>query len=259
MSGLIRSKSAPALYIQIYQEIKDKISSGEYAAGRLIPTELEFQKYYGVSRITVRLALSSLEQEGLIERIRGKGTYVTKQNVIVEQLTCLKSFTDEMLERGITPGTKSAEVEMIKADKELADIYGCEEGDPFYRISRVRTANGSPIVLFITHLSAKYKLPKNSDKYYDSLYKLMKKAEVKSPADVQEWFEAIVADRDIGAALDIDIGSPIMKRTRITYDEEHKAIEYTVCYYDSTSYIYTINFAAGDSKALLQGFRGIYK
>lgn len=108
MEQLDFNKGAIPLYIQIKKIIKDKILSNEYAPGDAIPSEAQLQKRFGVSRITARQAIAQLETEGLVERARGKGTRVIFQNKIEEELIGIKSFTNEMLERGITPGTSLA-------------------------------------------------------------------------------------------------------------------------------------------------------
>lgn len=79
MKTLDYSKGSVPLYVQIYQDLKEKINNKTYEYGQNIPTEFELQEAYGVSRITVRQAIQALEQEGLVIRARGKGTVVAKQ------------------------------------------------------------------------------------------------------------------------------------------------------------------------------------
>lgn len=126
MEKLDFGKGAVPLYIQIKKIIKDKILSKEYAPGDSLPSEAQLQEIFHVSRITARQAIAQLESEGLVERARGKGTRVLFQNKIEEQLAGIKSFTNEMLERGIQPGTRWAHIELVKADRHVADIFGCK-------------------------------------------------------------------------------------------------------------------------------------
>ena len=141
MEKLDFGKGAVPLYIQIKKIIKDKILSKEYAPGDSLPSEAQLQEIFHVSRITARQAIAQLESEGLVERARGKGTRVLFQNKIEEQLAGIKSFTNEMLERGIQPGTRWAHIELVKADRHVADIFGCKKGDLVYRLDRVRTGD----------------------------------------------------------------------------------------------------------------------
>lgn len=173
MEKLDFGKGAVPLYIQIKKIIKDKILSKEYAPGDSLPSEAQLQEIFHVSRITARQAIAQLESEGLVERARGKGTRVLFQNKIEEQLAGIKSFTNEMLERGIQPGTRWAHIELVKADRHVADIFGCKKGDLVYRLDRVRTGDDVPIVYFVSYFSRDRNLPLEDEKYTGSMYALL--------------------------------------------------------------------------------------
>ena len=268
MKSLDYGKGAPPLYMQIYQDLKEKIAGKEYEYGQTLPTEAELQEHYGVSRITIRQAFSSLEQEGLVVRTRGKGTIVARQQVIEELLTSIKSFTEEMRERNMAPGTKFAQCSQTEADEELAELFSCKVGDPLYHIRRVRTANDRVIVLFDTYLSGKAELPLEDSRYYGSLYQLLedcgmhppgrgggaggagryrgflsRRGEVGGappPVGIEERFEAIVADEELAEALALKPGAPIMRRTRIAFDNDLNVQEYTRSFYDASRYAYVV-------------------
>ena len=67
-------------YQLLQQWLRDQINSGEYTANQQIPTELELAEQFGYSRQTIRQAISGLEQEGLLKRTPGRGTFVCRQN-----------------------------------------------------------------------------------------------------------------------------------------------------------------------------------
>lgn len=240
MNTLDYSKGAVPLYIQIYQDLKKKIETQVYEYGQNIPTEFELQEIYNVSRITVRQAIQALEQEGLVIRARGKGTVVAKQEKIEELLTRIKSFTEEMLDRNMIPGTKFAEIEKVEADEKLGDIFSCEVGRTLYHIKRVRTANGKAIVLFDTYIYSEKELQMENERYYGSLYQFLEQQGIATPVGIEERFEAAIADEAIGDALGINIGSPVMKRVRTAFNKDLQVQEYTVSYYDGASYSYVI-------------------
>lgn len=240
MKTLDYSKGSVPLYVQIYQDLKEKINNKTYEYGQNIPTEFELQEAYGVSRITVRQAIQALEQEGLVIRARGKGTVVAKQEKITELLTSIKSFTEEIRDRNMVPGTKFAQVSKVEADEKLADVFSCPVGAPLYRVKRVRTANGKAIVLFDTYLSVEGELPMDDRLYYDSLYGLLEQQGIPQPVGLEEQFEAMVADEAIGEALNIPVGAPVMKRVRTAFNEDLRVQEYTISYYDGAHYTYVI-------------------
>ena len=95
------------LYFQLKEIFHDKIESEELKEGDMIPSENELQQIYGVSRATVRKAIELLVYEGLMDKKKGRGTFV-KRRKIEEQLPVLKSFTEEMSGRNASKKVISA-------------------------------------------------------------------------------------------------------------------------------------------------------
>ena len=240
MEKLDFGKGAVPLYIQIKKIIKDKILSNEYAPGDSLPSEAQLQEIFHVSRITARQAIAQLESEGLVERARGKGTRVLFQNKIEEQLAGIKSFTNEMLERGIQPGTRWAHIELVKADRHVADIFGCKKGDLVYRLDRVRTGDDVPIVYFVSYFSRDRNLPLEDEKYTGSMYALLDELNIRKPVKTRENFKAITARKEEAEKLDIKKGDPLLIRERVSYDHEGNVLEYTISYYPGERYSYSI-------------------
>ena len=93
MEKLKSKKSGKALYIQIKEIYREKILNGELKHGDKIESEMEIQKKYGVSRITARQAILDLEKEGMVNRGRGRGTFVIWKPAIKEKLSEIRSFS----------------------------------------------------------------------------------------------------------------------------------------------------------------------
>ena len=109
-----------------YQQIKDlllgSIQSGALDDGACLPPERELCERYDVSRVTVRKAIKELEDEGAVYRIQGKGTFLRRpQNKITQVLTRLTSFTEDMLSRGMTAGSRILLTEQVAASAEIAE------------------------------------------------------------------------------------------------------------------------------------------
>lgn len=156
---LNHKRGAIPLYLQIYEILRNKIEGEAYVYGDLLPSELELEKHYHVSRITVRQAIAELEKEGYVKRARGKGTTVTYTSRINESLSEIRSFTKEMEERGRKPGTRYIDIRKTAATEEVANALGIEIGSEVYHLYRVRTADDEPIVIFETFLSNDYDFP----------------------------------------------------------------------------------------------------
>lgn len=240
MGKLDTSKGAMPMYLQIYQILKKDILSNVYPKGELIPSEALLQKKYDVSRITARQAIAQLEQDGLVERARGKGTRVKLQDRIEEDLLHIKSFTDEMRERGMEPGTSYAHMEIVHADRECAQVFHCEEKDELYRLSRVRTANKEPIVYFVTYFSKDKNLPLDDEKYQGSMYELLKELNIPQSKKTKEMIHAIKASKNLEEKLHIKKNDAVLIRKRISYDEMGRVLEYTISYYPGEKYSYAI-------------------
>lgn len=243
---LKREKNAHPLYLQLKDIIKNEIHSGIYKTGDIIPTELEYQKKYNISRITVRQSINSLVQEGYLKRKRGKGTIVQPPK-IEEPLIRIKSFTNEMKERGIKPSTKLAEISITKAFNEVSKMLGLNDGDEVYRIRRVRCANNEPIVLFNTYIKRDMDLDLDNRIYYDSLYKYL---ECKKGIKINRIIQRIGATAAVEALsdyLDINIGDPLLVVKRQSFDINGSIVEFTIGYYIANRYEYYIEMKGGDS------------
>ncbi|HSV52967.1 MAG TPA: GntR family transcriptional regulator [Burkholderiaceae bacterium] len=149
-----------ALYQQIAADLTQKISSGEFAVGSLLPTEYQLMGSYGASRNTVRSALSQIETMGLISRKRNRGSTVEAQPGSASYSQSLTTLDDliSFAKSAIRQVQDSAEVVL---DIPLARELGCVPGSRWLRISMTRTKAGGQIPLNWT------------DAYVDSHYKKM--------------------------------------------------------------------------------------
>ena len=245
MQKLDFEKGAQPLYYQIKQILKDKIENGEYRSEETIPSESELQEIFNVSRITVRQAINELVNEGYLSRKRGKGTIVVPHR-IEEILSHIKSFTDEMIARGLKPSTSFAEISIVKAPKKVALALNISKGDEVYRVKRIRCADDEPIVVFDTYLIIRLDLPLDNSKYYGSLYELIDETNRVKVSKAIEYIEAIVASEDIADMLEIEEGAPVLKTVRTGFDSSRNPIEYTVCYYRGDKYRYFVSLDSLD-------------
>ena len=236
------TKGAIPLYLQIGEILKERIENRTYANGSIIPSEKELEKEFDVSRITIRQAIAELERLGYVKRERGRGTSVIYESSVVEFLTSIKSFTNEMLERGITPKTLKCQLNTVKANREVSEKFRINEGDEVLLLHRVRAANDEAIVVFDTYLSKKYNLPLDEKLYMNSMYDVFDKVGILKPNKVKEQFISTLANKKIAKELHVEIGSPIFKRVRTSYSKDGDIIEYTICHYRGDRYNYEVEY-----------------
>ena len=134
------------------QELRQAIARGTFRPGAQLPTEAELCQMLGVSRTVVREALRVLEEDGLVTRRHGVGTFV-RDRPILKNLN-LNFGTTEMIESaGMTPGNSHLAIHSEAADEEKAEQLRVALGTPLVTVERVRTADGRPVVYSLDTLS----------------------------------------------------------------------------------------------------------
>lgn len=134
------------------EELRQAIVAGTYRPGSQLPTEAELTEMLGVSRTVVREALRGLEEDGLIMRRHGVGTFV-REHAILKNLNINYGTTEMIQSAGLAPGTTYLDVRTEPASDEVADALRVPVGSPILAISRVRTADGQPVVYSVDMLA----------------------------------------------------------------------------------------------------------
>lgn len=236
----IDHKSGVPLYKQIENYMRDEIESGKYDDGRFLPGEEELAQRFGVSRNTVRQGIANLVYEGLLKRTAGKGT-VLAENQITTHLSEWKSFSEEMLRKGV-----ELKNYFIKADYEIAPkhVYHrlqLKEKKKLFKLERLRGDASGPFVYFISWFHPKINLNKDDD-YSEPLYSILQDKYSVVPVYSEEELTAIPASGEISGYLKINEKTPILLRNRLVLDVAEKPIEYNVGYYRSDKCSYSIRF-----------------
>lgn len=134
------------------QTLRDAIEQGVYAPGSQLPPELQLVQMLGVSRTVVREALRFLQEDGLIARRQGQGTFVRK-NPILQNLNANFGTTEMICSAGMRSGTPYLGIRKIEATPELADALALGVGAPVTVIERVRSADDKPVVYSLDYIS----------------------------------------------------------------------------------------------------------
>ena len=237
---LDRSKDSKPLYLQIKDILKQKITNNEYEIGSTIPSENDLEEIFGVSRMTIRQAVTELVNEGLLrkERGRGKGTVVLS-NAIADKLTTVKSFTQKMNDQGLVLKNKEINISLIKPDTIIAKTLHLDSEEEVLCLSRIRMVNNDIIMYSISYLPQFLDLPFDAQSY-GSLYQQLSLKNIQV-SHAEECIEATLADEEVSLALDISINDAVLKRTRISQDQLSRDIEYTITYYRSDKYKYVVD------------------
>src|SRR5258705_7879626 len=139
------------LYAQVENVIIDRIANGSLTPGTRLPSEDSLVQEYAVSRTTIRAAIQSLVQRGLVEIRRGKGTFVTHPK-ITQELTELTGFVEDMQALGRHATAKVLDQQVVAANQVVARQLALPQGASVVRIQRVRLADGMPLSFDETYL-----------------------------------------------------------------------------------------------------------
>ncbi len=215
------------LYGQLFDVIHDKIDN-ELSPGEVLPSERTLCDTYGVSRTTVRLAMAQLEACGLVVREHGRGTFVADDAQEPSNLMDTYSFTEQMRSLGRSPRTDILEFERLEAPRHIAERLEIKLGSQTIRMSRLRLADGIPMMVERTYLPAtEFQALSRNDVESKPLYDIIEKDYGQVVRVADEEFCASVARAGEADVLDIVEGAPVLRLYRTTRNTDDTVIEYT--------------------------------
>ncbi len=207
------------LYSRIQEHIAELILSGKLAPDAKIQSEREYSEDLGVSRMTVRRAITELVNEGLLERKHGSGTYVARAKVTYEAWE-LANYVQAMQRRNIATASQLLEFGEVAASRRLAEFLKIEIGSPIYRVSILRLANRVPVILERVFIPCK-RCPglEEWDLEKSSVNDLLTEAYQITPARISQTLEAAAASENVAQQLRVSEGFPLLLLSRIIFEE----------------------------------------
>ena len=204
-------------YRTIADELRRRVSDGTYAAGRLLPSEAEYGVEFDASRVTVRRALELLRDEGLVDARQGFGWFVAAAP-LRQSLGRLATIEGQLADGGIRPERRILEFAFERASREVKSVLGAEQ---VLRVRRLNLADGEPFAVVTVwcrsdlgqHLS---RADVERSPFYELLDVPLKGATQTIGADA--------ADGDSARLLQVPVGSPVLRCTRVTTDTDGRAV-----------------------------------
>jgi GntR family transcriptional regulator len=261
MSGLLmhsKTAAAPlqrdshvALYRQIAERLRGEILADAFGASGKLPSEKDLTDLYGVSRVTVRLAIGHLLNEGLVIRKQGKGTFVAR-SVVHHDLKELQGLYDVLVSQGLSPETELLRFAPLRPPPEVADALAAGEGK-LVLLQRLYRLEGQAIGLATTWLPLSAKrvtwIQAESHYSYDILQNLLGFTIVRAEYSIRGQ----TAGREVAQVLELDRGAPVLVLERRSYDLDDAALEMTRFVVNSESYEF--NFVARGPSGVNKGPR----
>ena len=225
MPKLNRKFGVP-LHHQISAVLKDGIATGRYQAGERLPTEDGLCTLFSVSRITVRRAMQSLEEQGLIERRQGDGTFVADSPSVVSLQTPLTGFLQQVAESRAKTTAQVLDFGFVKAPPQVYSGLQLPQDSPVLRVVRLRTRGGQPYIHSTTYLPHDIGSQFTRDDFgQHALSELMTRAGFPY-FRIEAASGAALADPVLAQCLHVNVGDALVDVHRIAYDANDRAVEY---------------------------------
>jgi len=237
-NGNSKNGSGIPAYQRIQNVIRDRITAGELSTGDLVESERELARIHGVSLMTARHALVSLEQEGIVERRRGAGTFIAAPKIHFNKLT---SYTEQMAGRGLAASARVLVSKIVDTDHEICARLGLPPMSRLVKIQRLRLAAGEPFALETCYLSAdEFKDLASAPLARDSLFSTLERNYNVELAHADEEVDATAADPATADLLSIPRKSPLLRIRQVIFSTKGKATIYALCLYRSDRHNLTI-------------------
>lgn len=222
---MIDKSSSLPLYHQIMQELKDQIKIKKYEVNQIMPSEAELMKIYGVSRMTVRLAIDGLEKQGYVTKVQGKGTFV-KNRKIVQELSMITSWSESLRSQGLNTDSKLIVKKEVKADKYAAEKLAVPLGTPLYYVERIKSVDHEPVGWGRIWVK-KDRFPGllEQEQLAGSVYEVLENVYNVELTRAVEVVEALGADEKLAGLLKIPVGDPLLKVNRVSYEATGEPVE----------------------------------
>lgn len=228
-----------SLNAKIYNDLKERIRNGLYAEGDLLPTENQLQTIYGVSRAPVRQALGRLENDGLIIRCAGKGTFVASKSMWASAY--LSGFRTEFLKKANLVICKTLSVAEVIPSQTIAELLELRPNTKVVRIERLRSFDGRAFQYlehYIKGISLEVFIKAGNIvdmPFFLANYGLYQKT-------VQEEVDATLVNERIGSKLNVPTNTAVLQIKHYTYDNYDKIYEYIEYYTLSDKWKYRVKF-----------------
>jgi GntR family transcriptional regulator len=223
--------------------LKTAIRNGTFPRGSQLPTEMDLIGQLGVSRTTLREALRNLEEDGLILRRRGLGTFVNA-SPILKDISINFGITEMILQAGLTPQEGETIISIEKANESIAEVLGINQEDPIVVFDRIRVVKDHPVVWSIDKvpsvLISDYDL-REYEKKEESIYDFfLNGLNIHITRGVAHLYP-IAATKVVAEKLKVPKGSPLLRITQTDYDSRDRPVIFSIEYHIPDAFDFVVN------------------
>lgn len=228
----IDKSSTVPYYRQLKEILRADIEQRDLRSGTRLPGDHDLCERYGVSRPVVRQALSELQYEGVLERVKGRGTFVVSQLASQSLVQSLTGLFDDVAAMGRKLRSEVRTLRVTAADPDVAARLGLSAGTAVVEVERLRFVDDEPWVYTVSHVPAALAPDLvDHDLREQSLYGLLERRYglrlIRSRRAVEAHGATTSLARDLGLARN----APVLKLTNVTYGTDDQPVETFVAYH----------------------------
>jgi len=223
----IDKDAATPIYLQIAEAIGSLLASGVLPPGYVLPPERVLCEQFGISRMTLRQAMSLLDRERLISSRRGVGTVVTHGRLRKQQQE-MRGFSEEIRARGGRPESRLISLELAIPTPPVRDFFELHEQQKVYEIQRVRLKDGEPLALELARIPERL-CPglERFDLARGSLYEILEQSYGLRPESCNEEISARIPSSQQRKLLSLPARTAVLVVNRKTYMDDGRPLELT--------------------------------
>ncbi len=226
---------AVPLYHQVYLILRENIRAGMYPPGEPLPSETALCKEFDVSRITVKRAMRDLVRDGLVLRQRGKGTFVADGAVEPSRPDALDDLLQTVQALGAATDVQHLANESVEPAQDISQKLQIKPGDRVLKSSHLRISDDQPLAIIATYvpIHVAERLDPSTERK-PMLVRLSEAGVAFARADQE--VTATLAEPVAAVQLGIEVGSPLLKLTRLVFDQNEQPVEWLTAFYRADRY-----------------------
>jgi len=239
----LNDRSIP-YYYQIMKILRRRIEQGELTPGEKLPTEMDLAKSFGVSRVTLRQALSILEADGLLDRERGHGTFISKTLPKHQNIKLTGIIGQDV------PGDgerRLLSIEEVTPSPDIEVFFSPLKKNRITQIRRLRMEEDSPYFYtmnFLPTYLAEKVTPDDIRKC--TMFDIIKHRLRLTIGKINQTFEARSADNEVAEQLNIRLLDPVLYVETFVYSADGQPIEFSQIYYRGNQHKYSIELLSSE-------------
>jgi len=236
MNTVLKDSEVP-LYLQVSEWIRENIYKGDLTTGDRVPSENQIMDMLGVSRGTVKKAVTLLVNEAMLVQVQGKGTFVKSENISYSLGEGLLSFAESLESQHFNFENQVIESRLDVASKMVAAKLGIEKGAPILYLKRVRSVEGERVMLIENRINIAH-CPGIEDIDFNSnnLFPTVERLSGKKIASSESRYAAKIIGAERGHYLEVHEDAPVLHLEQIVYFENNIPLEFGNVWLKSDKY-----------------------